>query len=280
MNIFFPRFFLLLTFQLLANLISAQQFTLINGNQIQYEIKGTGQPAIIFVAGYGGPLASFDSVFTKVSEFTTVVRYSRAGLGNSSYANKNKDFDTIVNELETLINVLQIQKPIVLVGHSYGGLIIRSYAKRHPTSIAGLLFDDAAFEDYFKRLSPIKQNAQSLELKDHDIVMKKYPVQAMDDEFRSLWKVWHSPGKWNKWFEPMPSVPTVVLTSMKIADTSLRANSQLMDARYAAHSVWTKNKPFSMQTGMSNAGHFIHKDAPSIFVESVEILLKVIRQNK
>ena len=280
MNIYFTRCFLLLTFMLLANWLSAQEFTRINGNQIQYEKKGTGQPAIIFVAGYGGPLSSFDSIFTKVSELTTVVRYSRAGLGNSSYAIKNKDFDTIVNELESLINALHIQKPIVLVGHSYGGLIIRSYAKRHPTNIAGLLFDDATFEDYFNRLTPLKENAESLELKDHDIVIKKYPLPAMDDEFKSLWKVWHSPDKWNNWFEPMPSVPTVVLTSMKMADTFLRANRQLMDARYLAHSQWTKDKPFSMQIGVSNAGHFIHKDAPAMFVESVEMLLNVIRQNK
>lgn len=280
MNKFFIRYFFLLACMLVANSISAQEFMPINGNQIQYEKKGTGQPAVIFVAGYGGPLASFDSVFDKVSKFTTAIRYSRAGLGNSSYANKNKDFDTIVYELESLINALNIQQPFVLVGHSYGGLIIRSYAKRHPSNIAGLLFDDATFEDYFNRLTPLKINAESLELKGHDIVKKKYPSQARDDEFKSLWKVWHSPDEWKKWFEPMPSVPTVVLTSMKIADSSLRANQQLMDARYLAQSQWTKNKPFSMQIGVSNAGHFIHKDTPSIFVESVAMLLIAIRQKK
>lgn len=278
MNTFFTKFFIIPACILVANSLIAQEFMPINGNQIQYEKKGAGQPTIIFVAGYGGSLASFDSVFDKVSQFATVIRYSRAGLGNSSYTNKNKEFDTIVYELESVINALNIQQPFVLVGHSYGGLIIRSYAKRHPSKIAGLLFDDATFEDYFNRLTPLEKNAESLELKGHDIVIKKYPSQARDGEFKSLWKVWHSPDKWNKWFEPMPSVPTVVLTSMKISDSSLRANQQLMDARYLAQSQWTKNKPFSMQIGVSNAGHFIHKDRPSIFVESVTMLLNAIRQ--
>ena len=48
-----------------------------------------------------------------MSKFTTAIRYSRAGLGNSSYANKNKDFDTIVYELESLINALNIPQPFV-----------------------------------------------------------------------------------------------------------------------------------------------------------------------
>ena len=73
---------------LVANSLITQEFMPINGNQIQYEKKGSAQPTIIFVAGYGGPLASFDSVFDRVCEFNTVIRYSRAGLGNSTCIKK------------------------------------------------------------------------------------------------------------------------------------------------------------------------------------------------
>lgn len=259
---------------------NAQEFLEINGNRVQVEKKGTGLPVLVCVAGYGGSLASFDSVFNKLSTFTTVVRYSRAGLGKSSYTNKNKDFDTIVQELESLVRAMNIQQPFILLGHSYGGLMIRSYAKRHPEQIAGLIFDDATFEDYFQILSPLKANAKALERKEHEKVMKKYPVPAMDDEFRSLWKVWHSPQAWKKWFLPMPSVPVLVLTSMKITDTALRSGPRLMQARYAAHSRWTKDKPFSMQVGITTGGHFLHRDNPALFVEAVQVFLNAIREKK
>lgn len=256
----------------------AQQFVPIKGNQIQYEKSGTGLPAVIFVHGYAGSLSSFDSVFNKVAALTTAIRYSRAGLGKSSYENKSKDFDSIVIELELLIDTLHIPQPFVLAANSYGGLIIRAYAKRHPEKIAGLLFDDATFEDYFDKLKPLKKNAEALESNEHEANKIKYPSRGMDDEFRSMWKVWHSPDRWQQWFEPMPSVPTVVLTSMKITDSLLRCSQEAMNIRYAAQSRWVQNKPFSMQIGLSDAGHLLHKDAPQIFVESIQMLINVIRK--
>lgn len=252
----------------------SQDFVKIDGNQINYERKGSGSPTIVMVSGYGGPLNSFDSVFNKLSKLTTVVRYSRAGLGKSSYENVNKDFDSMVSELESLIRNFSIDDQIVLIGHSYGGLIIRSYAKRHPEKVCGLLFDDSTFEDYFNRLTPIEKDAEKIEMKEHEDLNSRKP---MDDEFRSLWKVWHSPNNWANWFDPMPQVPTVVLTSMKITKSGLRANDKLMEARYSAHSTWAKNKPFCMQIGLTNAGHFIHRDNPKAFVESVNMLLSAIR---
>ena len=72
------------------------------------------------------PYRALISFFFKISAFTTAVRYSRVGLGNSRYDHKNKDFDTMVSELEALINALNISQSFLLVGHSYGGLIIRS----------------------------------------------------------------------------------------------------------------------------------------------------------
>jgi pimeloyl-ACP methyl ester carboxylesterase len=276
MTLFFIRYIATIGLVLISIKSFNQDFVEINGNQINYERKGNGTPTILMVSGYGGPLASFDSVFNKLSELTTVVRYSRAGLGKSSYEKVDKDFDSMVSELESLIQNLSINERIILIGHSYGGLIIRSYAKRHPEKVCGLLFDDSTFEDYFDRLTPIEKDAEKIEMREHENLHSGKPV---DDEFRSLWKVWHSPNNWAKWFDPMPQVPTVVLTSMKITKTGLRANDTLMEARYSAQSTWTKNKPFCMQIGLANAGHFIHEDNPKVFVESVNMLLSVIRNN-
>lgn len=254
-----------------------QQFITIKGNQIQYETKGTGQPVVIFVHGYAGSLSSFDSVFDKVAAFTTAVRYSRAGLGKSSFDNQNKDFDTIVRELESVIDTLHISQPFVLVGHSYGGLIIRSYSRKHPKKIAGLLFDDATFEDYFDKLKPVNANAEALELREHEANKINFPSKGMDAEFKSMWRVWHSPEKWKGWFDAMPDVPTVVLTAMKITDTLLRSSQQAMAIRYEAQGRWLQGKPFRMQVGVADAGHLLHRDTPYIFTESVHLLIDVIR---
>ena len=107
----------------------SQDFVMINKEKIHYEIKGSGEPWIVLVTGLGMELNEFDSIFYDLSKETTVLRYSRAGNGRSSYNNKRDDFDETVNKLELLINELNVPEPFILSGHSYGGLIIRAYAK-------------------------------------------------------------------------------------------------------------------------------------------------------
>lgn len=271
------KYFIILAFLGFSNGVTAQDFIQINGNKIHYEKKGKHGPTVILVPGYGGILSDFDPVFDSLTKLTTVIRYSRAGLGKSTYETNNKSFENIVEELESLIETLKVPQPFILVGHSFGGLIIRAFAKRHPEKVCGLLFDDSTFEDYFEILKPIEVNAEEIELKAHSSYNQNKPT---DDEFKVLWDIWHSPTSWEKLFEPMPSIPTVVLTSMKVSKSSLRTSKQLMNARYLAHSRWTKNKPFSMQIGLTNSGHYIQEDTPSIFIESVRMLLNVIRDEK
>jgi pimeloyl-ACP methyl ester carboxylesterase len=274
----FSKLFLLIGCILFNQQLLAQEFVNVKGNKIHYEKKGVGIPCVIFVSGYGDPLESFDSVFNEVAKVSTAIRYSRSGIGKSSYSNKEKDFDSIVTELDSFIKSLKIVAPYILIGHSYGGLIVRSYAKIHPDKVGGLLLDDATFEDYFERLSPYDKDAKKIERQEHEDWLKTDTSKATDDEFKSLWNVWHSPANWKKWFEPLPQVPVFIMTSMKVTGASLRNSEAVMYERYLAHDIWTKYVPFSMHIGLTTAGHFIHSDEPKIFIGVVDMLLNTIRQ--
>jgi len=47
-----------------------------------------------------------------------------------------------VTELHALLNAVGISAPYLLVGHSYGGLLVRAYAARYPDEVTGLLLVD------------------------------------------------------------------------------------------------------------------------------------------
>jgi pimeloyl-ACP methyl ester carboxylesterase len=61
-------------------------------------------------------------------------------------------------ELQRLLDEVGIPRPVILVGHSFSGLLIRLYAYCYPQEVAGLVLLDPAHEDQFLRFpQPIRE---------------------------------------------------------------------------------------------------------------------------
>ena len=112
--------------------------------------NGTG-PTVVFENGPGGLALDWSLVTEQVSEFAATVSYDRAGLGWSEPTNRPRDIATLVADLDQMLQASDARAPYVLVGHSYGGLIVRAYAYAHPEKVAGLVLVDAAHEDQLER---------------------------------------------------------------------------------------------------------------------------------
>jgi pimeloyl-ACP methyl ester carboxylesterase len=54
-----------------------------------------------------------------------------------------RDADHIAGELHGLLLSAHVAGPIILMGHSVGGLYIRDYASRYPADVAGIVFVDS-----------------------------------------------------------------------------------------------------------------------------------------
>ena len=254
---------------------SSDNFIDINGDKIHYEIKGRKGPWIILVHGVGSDERAFNSIFEPVSEYARVVRYTRSGLGESSYKAKSKSLDSIVDELASLINKLDIKEPMILAGHSYGGLIIRSYISRYQPNVKGLMFLDTTFEDYFPILEPLLPNARVIERNDYESNYTTKTSQAKKDEIESMFKVWNSPERWSDWFKPLPPVVTTVITSLKIIDAPIRGTKEIMQARYVVQSKLLKHATIATHIGLKGAGHYVQRDDPEIVIEAFKTLIKL-----
>jgi pimeloyl-ACP methyl ester carboxylesterase len=113
-----------------------------------------GLPTVIFEGGLGAPSLVWTLVQQRVATHTRACSYDRAGYGWSESGPTPRTAQQIVSELHTLLDRTGEQAPFVLVGHSFGGAVVRLYASQYPSDVAGLVLDDARHEDFFKRLPP------------------------------------------------------------------------------------------------------------------------------
>lgn len=75
--------------------------------------------------------------------------YDRAGLGFSDAGPAPRDGRAINDDLEALLGALGETGPILLVGHSMGGLMVRLFALERERALAGLVLVDAVTPDVF-----------------------------------------------------------------------------------------------------------------------------------
>jgi pimeloyl-ACP methyl ester carboxylesterase len=136
----------------------------INGHQMHLNCTGEGSPTIVLEAGGGADSLAWSKVQPELSRTTRVCSYDRAGMGWSTPGPSPRDADAIVSELHALLQQAGVRGPIVLMGHSMGGMYIRAYASHYPQDVTGLIFVEGA--------TPLEEDHESAELRAHTAIPK------------------------------------------------------------------------------------------------------------
>ena len=118
------------------------------GRRLNLYCVGNGSPTVIFEAGLGNETGTWGFVQPAIGAHTRACSYERAGLGFSDPANRPGTAANAVDDLHHLLAAAGIKPPYVLVGHSYGGMIVRLYADQYPKDVAGMVLVDTANEDF------------------------------------------------------------------------------------------------------------------------------------
>src|SRR6266480_137290 len=137
------------------------------GRKMYLKCSGRGSPTVVLV---GGLRASADDwiisdkskplVFTEVAKFTRVCAWDRPGtpvgenLSRSDPVPQPTTAKDAVADLHALLSAAGDTGPYVLVGHSYGGLVVKLYARTLQKDVAGLVLVDALSEWIEDALTP------------------------------------------------------------------------------------------------------------------------------
>jgi pimeloyl-ACP methyl ester carboxylesterase len=87
-------------------------------------------------------LDKWKTIIEEVSKTSAVFSYNRPRIGESENDSLPPTTKHIVDNLRKMLLEKGLKPPYLLVGHSFGGAYIRSYASYYPDEIAGLIFVD------------------------------------------------------------------------------------------------------------------------------------------
>lgn len=118
----------------------------VGGHKLHLYQTGADQaeemPMVVLEAGIGATSLSWRYVQTEIEPLVRVAAYDRAGLGWSTESTTPRHTRQVVHELLTLLDNAGIREPVVLVGHSFGGMTSLAAACLHPERFAGLVLVD------------------------------------------------------------------------------------------------------------------------------------------
>lgn len=118
-------------------------------NGVRHHVQRLGTPAsertVVFVHGLVmDNLSSFYfTLANPVAAHSEVVLYDLRGHGMSERPATGYRVPDLVDDLRALLDAMAIERPVYLVGNSFGGLLALAFAAKHPGRTAGLALIDA-----------------------------------------------------------------------------------------------------------------------------------------
>jgi pimeloyl-ACP methyl ester carboxylesterase len=232
---------------------------------VEMASMGKGPYTVIFESGFAGDLSVWQKVAPNVAGLGKVVVYSRAGIGKSAPRPEARTPERSSAELEQLIEAAQLKPPFILVGHSYGGYLIRLFAARHPEQVAGMVFVDPSMEGFNSALRKIDAARLEQDLRLFDSLTPapfKAEAKLVDAAFDAAAR---------RPVTVLPDVPVVVLTS-----TMVRANPEFFMHTAPAVAAWRRlhAQLFSQFSSGSHvvtasSGHNIHLEEPALVTSAI-----------
>jgi pimeloyl-ACP methyl ester carboxylesterase len=262
----------------------------IGGRSLYLDCRGSGGPTVILEAGAGNDSRVWDTVslpsgttggavLPEVAAFTRVCAYDRPGTflgpglpGRSDAVPMPRTASEIVADLHALLAAADIPGPYVMVGHSFGGLIVRLYASTYPDDVVGLVLVDAAHEDFYEAaqevMSPAQWDAFVRPGANPDYPdLERIDTDASSTEMREAAIA-----------SPLQPVPLVVLTHGQPWDWGPEFDAAALENLWPPlQEDLASLAPDARLVVAEESGHFIQVQQPDLVTEAIRQVVEAVR---
>ncbi len=249
----------------------------VGGRRLHCAVYGSGGPTVVLVSGFQAPQAYWNPVVPGIAEIATVVTYDRPGYGQSERGDLPVHGRQTAADLHVLLDKLGVPKPYLLVGHSYGGRIVRLFAASYPADTAGLVLEEAGHEDL-----PDAQ-LEALTGQDREklaAMIAPYRTKVPDPRTETDYML--TTVEQLRRSGPLPRVPLVVITAASRGSGlppvfSPEGQARLADVAMAMQKKLVDLVPGAEQILVEGAGHNVHLDKPEAVIVPIRAMIVRLR---
>lgn len=235
----------------------------VNGHDLWVECRGSGKPVIVLEAGFGGDNDAWGAIVPQLDAETRVCAYDRLGNGFSDRPTGARTVQDVVDDLNALLTAADVVPPIVLVGHSFGGLTSVAYTAQHPDDVAALVLIDAGHPDTFDRFRAVLSED---EREEYDRSIRADNREHIALEATAL--------EVRPWLQDFPDVPLTVIGAVRHASANcvLPYTPETCAAVDAANLALQRDYATLTADARfieADTGHFVVQDDPDLVVDEV-----------
>ncbi len=250
------------------------------GGYILYFRVIPGQGAVVLLESGGGMDSSeWNALAPRLARESgaTVIAYDRAGFGKSDLPETQYDLHEETAALWKGLESLGFDRDIVLVGHSYGGFLIRFEAAEHAESVRGLVFIDPFTVEFVDTLG--------IDYCDNHPMMGKLPFdtsrpEALSKVQRAMIRMVGAPSSnlaekiavMRKAVIP-DGIPVRVITS----GTAWLSNPRESKAWRESHQRFTASINGAQLVRAEKSGHMIPFSQPDLIISVVSEVVRLVK---
>lgn len=146
------------------------------GLRFNVQRLGRGDHKVVFIHGLVmDNLASwYFTLANPVARVADVILYDLRGHGQTERTQKGYSIADMVDDLDALLDALECDQPVILMGNSFGGLLALAYAIAHPDRVSSLVLIDANINDEHWNEDITKRFAVQGEERDREVMRFAY----------------------------------------------------------------------------------------------------------
>ncbi|MEO6103007.1 MAG: alpha/beta hydrolase [Pseudoxanthomonas sp.] len=237
---------------------------------LQVQQQGQGRLVVVFESGFGQGPGVWKDVIADLGAQCRCIAYARAGLGKSGTDGKPKTIPEHLDDLGAVIDAVAPDQKVLLVGHSYGGLLATEFARLHSERLQGLVLVDPAT---MSQRHAFKQANSDRVRADDKALLEMLPANLREDYNVLIAQLDSAAAVAPR---EQPDLPVALLTSTQVA-----AQPLVLEETAQGKAIW-KRQHAALFAGYSRGthqyfatGHNIQREDPKAVADAIRALAKL-----